>query len=273
MLAGFALEGFLVPNNIIDGGIIGISIMASYLTKLHFPQILAYQNMILGLFIFILNLPFIFLAFKKMGKFFVLRTLFAVSMLSISVSLCHSIAVTNDSLLATVFGGLLLGTGVGFVLRFHGAMDGTEIVAIRLAKKFGFSVGEIIMFFNIFIFMGAGFLYGWNQAMYSIMAYFIAYKTIDVVVEGLSETKSITIISDKSEQIGQSLISELDVTITYISGEGGYSGLDKKIIYCVVPRLEMIKLKELVKTIDEKAFIAIEDVHEVEGSRIGKNKK
>lgn len=260
--AGFALEGFLVPNNIIDGGIVGISIMASTITKVK-----------LGLFIFIFNTPFILMALKKMGKMFVVQTLCAITILSLSVTIFHGHHVTDDLLLATVFGGLVLGVGVGLVLRCNAALDGTEMIAIRLAKKFGFSIGEIIMFFNLFIFGLAGFLYGWDKAMYSILTYFIAYKAIDVVIEGLSETKSIMIISDNSYEIGQALITKLDVTVTYMEGKGGYSGLDKIMIYCVIPKMELFKLKELVKTIDPTAFIAIEDVHEVEGTRIkSKNK-
>lgn len=261
IIAGFALEGFLVPNNIIDGGIVGISIMASTITKVK-----------LGLFIFIFNTPFILMALKKMGKMFVAQTLVSITVLAVSVTVFHDHHITDDLLLATVFGGLALGTGVGLVLRCNAALDGTEMVAIRLAKKFGFSIGEIIMFFNVFIFGLAGFLYGWDKAMYSVLTYFIAYKMIDVMIEGLSETKSIMIISDKSYEIGQVLIAKLDVTVTYMKGRGGYSGLDKTIVYCVIPKMELFKLKEMVKSIDSTAFIAIEDVHEVEGSRI-KSKK
>lgn len=256
-IAGFALEGFLIPNSMIDGGIIGISIMLSTITKAN-----------LGLLILFINGPFIFLALKKLGKLFVVQTLYAIAMLGLSVNIFHHHVATDDLLLATVFGGLVLGIGVGIVLRNNAAMDGTEIISIRLAKKFGFSIGEIIMFFNIFIYTCAGFLYGWDRAMYSIMVYFIAYKVIDIVLEGLNEAKSVTIISDKSEQIGNAIIKKLDIGVTYIEGKGGYTGAEKKIIYCVISRLEMAKLKELIKSIDKSAFLAIEDVHEVDGVQI-----
>lgn len=256
-IAGFALEGFLIPNSMIDGGIVGISMMLSTITKAN-----------LGAIIVLINTPFIFLALKKLGKLFVAQTLFAIAMLGLSVNIFHYHTATDDTLLATVFGGVILGIGVGIVLRNNAAMDGTEIISIRLAKKLGFSIGEIIMFFNVFIYTAAGFLYGWDKAMYSVLVYFIAYKVIDVVLEGLNESKSVTIISDKAEQIGTAIIKKLDVGVTYIIGKGGYTGAEKKIIYCVISRLEMTKLKELIKSIDQTAFLAVENVHEVEGVRI-----
>lgn len=256
-IAGFALEGFLIPNSMIDGGIVGISMMLSTLLKGN-----------LGAILVLINTPFIFLALKKLGKMFVAQTLFAISMLGLSVNIFHYHTATDDTLLATVFGGVILGIGVGIVLRNDAAMDGIEIISIRLAKKFGFSIGEIIMFFNVFIYTAAGFLYGWDKAMYSVLVYFIAYKVIDIVLEGLNESKSVTIISDKAEQIGTAIIKKLDVGVTYIIGKGGYTGDEKKIIYCVISRLEMAKLKELIKSIDKTAFLAVENVHEVEGVRI-----
>lgn len=260
-IAAFALEGFLVPNRIIDGGIVGISIMAHTLT-----------TQPLGIFIFCLNLPFLFLAYRKFGKKFVFSTLYSVTMLAILVSVFHETQVTNDLTLASVFGGVILGLGVGLILRNEGSLDGAEIVAIRFAKNSSFSVGEIIMFINVFIFALAGFLYGWRQAMYSMLTYFIAYKVIDIVIEGLNESKSVQIISDYSDKIGQVVMSEMDVSVTYIEAEGGYSGAKKRILYCIISRLEVTKLKKIAKDIDPTAFIAIENVHEVEGVRIKKKK-
>lgn len=256
-IAAFALEGFLIPNNMIDGGIVGVSIMLSYLTKAN-----------LGILILLINLPFIFLALKKLGKAFVFQTLFAIAMLGLGVNIFKHHIATDDILLATVFGGVVLGLGVGIVLRNNAAMDGTEILSIRLAKKLGFSIGEIIMFFNVFIYTAAGFLFGWDKAMYSVLVYFITYKVIDIVLEGLNESKSVNIITDKAEEIGNAIISKLDVSVTYIEARGGYSGAEKKIVYCVISRLEITKLKELIRSIDPTAFLAIENVHEVEGVRI-----
>lgn len=261
-IAGFALKGFLIPNNMIDGGITGLCIMLSYITKAN-----------LGVLLFLINIPFIFLALKKLGKLFVAQTIYAIAVLALSVNILHNVQVTHDLLLSTVFGGVVLGIGVGLVLRSNAAMDGIEILSIRMSKKSGYSIGEIIMFCNVFIYAAAGFLYGWNKAMYSVLVYFIAYKVIDIVLEGLNEAKSVTIISDKSEQIGNAIIKKLDVGVTYLKGRGGYTGADKEIIYCVISRLEIVKLKELINSIDHSAFLAIEDVHEVDGVRIKEKRR
>lgn len=264
MIAAFALEGFLIPNKIIDGGIMGIAIMTSYKTA--FP---------LGWCIFLLNLPFIFLALQKMGKLFVIFTFYAVSILSVGVSfmpqwLNHK--HVSDPFLACVFGGLILGAGVGLVLRSNSSLDGTEILSMRLSKKFSFSVGEIIMFFNLFIFIAAGFVYNnWQSSMYSMITYFIAYRVIDIVIEGLNESKAVRIVTDKHDDIGNAIMEHFDISVTYLKARGGYSGAEKKIIFCVINRLEIAKLKQLVKSFDNSAFITIENVHEVDGGRVKKH--
>lgn len=260
-LAAFAIEGFLVPNQVIDGGIVGISMMISYLTKIN-----------LGILLFVLNIPFILLAFQLYGKMFILQTFYAVSVFSIFVGIVGGKIgiVTHDGLLVAVFGGMILGAGVGLVLRNSGSLDGTEILAITLTKKFPVSVGEIIMFLNIFIYTCAGFIYGWEKAMYSTLTYLTASKVIDVVLQGLNEAKSIFIVSDKNLEIGSNIISQLDKSVTYIDAQGGYSHQKKKMLYCVVPRIELTKLKDIVNSIDPGAFIAIENVHEVDGKRVKK---
>ena len=258
-IAAFALEVFLVPNNIIDGGIVGISIIVSYLTKIN-----------LGLLIFIINIPFFLLAFNKIGKKFVLQTFYAIGMLSLALNIftTHHMPTTDDLLLCTVFGGIILGTGVGLVLKNEGSLDGTEIMSLVLSKKFGFSVGEWIMLFNVFIYSAAGLVFGWNRAMYAVLTYFIAFRVIDVVLEGLNSAKSIEIISEKAEELGQELIDKLDISVTYLHGVGGYSGAKKTLIYCVVSRLELAKMKEIIRNLDPNAFITIVDVHEAYGGRI-----
>lgn len=260
-IAGFALECFLVPNKIIDGGIVGISMMINYLSNLN-----------LGMLLVVINLPFICLAFTKLGKLFVLQTFYAVAMLGIATNVFHHFhfVVTSDMLLATVFGGIILGVGVGVVLKNEGSLDGTEIMALVLSKKFGFSVGEIVMGFNLFIYFVAGIVLTWESAMYSILTYFIAYRMIDVVLEGLNSSKSIRIISDKAEEIGATLIEDLDISVTYLKGIGGYSKQDKTIIYCVASRLELSKIKEVIRQIDPRAFFSVVDVHEVYGTRMSK---
>lgn len=260
-LAAFAIEGFLVPNQMIDGGIVGISMMVSYLTDIN-----------LGILLFVLNIPFVLLALKIYGKMFIFQTFYAVTVFSIFVGIVGGKIgiVTHDGLLVAVFGGMILGAGVGLVLKNNGCLDGTEILAITLTKKFPVSVGGIIMFLNAFIYTCAGFIYGWDKAMYSALTYIGASRVIDAVLQGLNEAKSIFVVSDKNYEIGANIMSQLDKSVTYIDAQGGYSHQEKKMLYCVVPRLELTKLKDIVNSIDPEAFIAIEDVHEVEGKRVKK---
>lgn len=262
IIVSVALELFLVPNKITDGGITGISVMTSYLSG--FP---------LGVFLFLFNLPFLIVGYKQIGKTFAVSTLLGITVMSVGTALLHPVAAfVSDTLLAFVFGGILLGLGTGLVIRFGGSLDGTEIVAILISRKTPFSVGEIIMFFNFFILLSAGFVFGWERALFSILAYYIAYKTIDIVVDGLNESKSVWIISDQIDEIGDAILSRLGRGVTYLSGEGGFSGdpKKKKVIFCVITRLEEAKLKEIVNHYDENAFLAVGNIHDVKGGRFKK---
>ncbi|MEY8762817.1 MULTISPECIES: YitT family protein [Clostridium] len=254
VLASIALELFLIPNNVIDGGITGISIISSYLTKLP-----------LGLFIFTLNIPFLLVGYKHIGKTFTIFTLFSVTSLSIMVSLLKPISgVTNDTLLASVFGGIILGFGIGMIIRNGGSSDGTEIIAIILDKRTGFSIGEIVMFFNVFILSSAGLVFSWDRAMYSLITYFIAFKMIDITVEGLDESKSVLIISDEYENITEAILARLGRGATLLNGKGGYTSTPTNVIYVIVSRLEIAKLKSIVYDLDSTALITIGNV-EVSG--------
>lgn len=258
-LSSVGLEIFLIPNDMIDGGVVGISIMVSYLT--HLP---------LGLFTFFLNIPFLILGYKQIGKTFVITTLFAIICLSVGVSLLHPIpGLTHDTFLAAVFGGIINGTGVGLIIRAGGSLDGTEIVAIIFDKRTSFSIGEIVMFFNIFILGAAGFLYGWDRAMYSLVTYFIAFKVIDIVVEGLDESKAVFIVSDLYSEITDALSARLGRGVTLLKGQGGYSKTDSTVIYIIVSRLELAKLKSIVLGFDQDALITIGNV-EVAGKKYRK---
>lgn len=258
VIVAFALECFLIPNKIIDGGVIGVSMMLNTITGIN-----------LGTLIFCLNLPFIFLAYTTIGKTFVFQTFFSVTMLALFTNLCEGVTATTDPFLATTFGGIILGAGVGMILRNSASLDGTEILSIKLAKRFSFmSIGEFLMGFNLLIYTASGFLYSWNNAMYAIITYYIASKTIDVVITGFNSSKSVRIVSEFYKEIGQKIMKELDVSVTYIKSKGGYSGEEKILTYCVVSRLEMSKIKTIVKSIDKRAFLVIEDVHEVEGVRV-----
>lgn len=260
VLMAMGIELFLVPNQLLDGGIVGISIILSHLTGFQ-----------IGLFIFLLNIPFFFIGYKQIGKTFALSTVLGITVLSICTYFLHPVArFTDDLLLATVFGGIVLGIGVGLVIRYGGSLDGTEILAILFSTKTAFSVGEIIMFFNLMIFTIAGFVFTWEQAMYSVLAYFIAYKTIDIVIQGLDESKSVYIISDFVDEVGEAIIDRLGRGVTYLHGEGAYTGDKKKIIFTVITRLEEAKLKTIVEDIDPLAFVAIGNIAEVRGGRFKK---
>lgn len=259
-LEAVALEIFLVPNKIIDGGVVGISIMLAHISGLK-----------LGLFLFILNLPFFFIGYKQMGKTFTVTSIGAVTLLSIMTTLFTPIPrFTDDLLLAAVFGGVILGIGVGLVIRYGGSSDGTEILAVLFNEKTPFSVGEVVMFANIFILGSAGFVFGWNYAMYSLIAYFIAFKMIDITSEGLESSKAVWIISDEHEKIGDALNARLGRGVTYLNGEGAYSRDEKNVIFTVITRLEEAKLKNIVDEIDPSAFLAIGNIHDVKGGRFKK---
>jgi len=260
VLVSVGLEIFLVPNHIIDGGIVGISIILSHLS-----------GWALGLFLFLLNLPFLLIGYKQIGKTFAISTLFGVIVMSIGTTLLHPVeGLTEDPLLAAVFGGIILGIGVGLVIRYGGSLDGTEIVAILFTKRTPFSVGELVMFINVFILGSAGFVFGWDRAMYSLIAYYIAFKMIDLTIEGFQESKSVWIISDNHREIGNAIVARLGRGVTYLSGEGGYTGDDKKVIFCVITRLEEAKLKLIVEDIDPTAFLAVGNIHDVKGGRFKK---
>jgi len=256
-LAAVGLETFLIPNNIIDGGIVGISIMASYLTGLPIAAFLA-----------ALNLPFLYWGYRQIGKTFALSTLYGVLCLSAGVSILHPVPrVTDDYILAALFGGVILGAGVGLIIRSGGSLDGTEIIAILFDRRSSFTVGEIVMFFNLFILSAAGVVFGLDNAMYSLVAYFVAYKTIDVTIDGLNETKSVLILSDYYEDISEAIRDRLGREYAI------FESIDDKnrtfAVFAVVTRLEVAKLKDIVAGFDRNALIAISRV-EIEGKRFRK---
>jgi uncharacterized membrane-anchored protein YitT (DUF2179 family) len=262
IIAAFGLDMFLVPNAILDGGVIGLSIIAGELTGVS-----------MSIFLIIFNIPFLYIGYRRMGLKFTLRTLYGVVILSGATAYLHHFdRVTDDLFLATIIGAVILGTGVGLVIRAGGALDGTEIIAILVSKNRTVSVGQIVMIMNFFIFILAALLvFSWETAMYSIITYFIAFKMIDVVVEGMEELKSVTIISDIPEEIAEALLKELGRGMTYIHGEGVFTSEPKKIIYTIVSRIELSTLRSTVHDLDPNALVAIENVADVTGSNFGKS--
>lgn len=260
ILAAIGLEIFLVPNQIIDGGTTGISILLSHITQVP-----------LSIFVVILNLPFLYIGYNQIGKTFALSTLFSISSLAFWISYFQPIPeLTNDLFLAAVFGGIIIGVGVGLIIRYGGSLDGTEIIAIILDKKTGFSVGEVVMFFNLFILACAGLVFSWDKAMYSLVAYFVAFKMIDITIEGLDESKGVMIVSDSPDEIADALLARLGRGVTVLYGEGAFTGDKKKVLYSVITRLEIAKLKSIIHEKDKNAFVTINEVHDVFGGRIKK---
>ncbi len=260
---GVGLELFLVNNQILDGGVVGISIIISQLTPLP-----------LGVLTFVLNIPFFVIGYRKIGKNFAVSTLYGIAVMSLVTLLLHDVEpVTDDLLLATVFGGVTLGLGVGLVIRNGGALDGTEIVSIIVNGKTPFSTGQIIMVINILIFAVAGLVFNWDRAMYSLITYFLAYKVIDIVIQGMDESKSAFIISKYYEEIGGEIIEQLGKGVTYLEATGGYSGDVRKVIFVIISRFEEVKLKAILDEIDPDAFLAVGgSMSEVRGGKTMKKK-
>lgn len=262
ILAAVAIEAFLVPNLILDGGVTGISIMLSTVTKLP-----------LSVFIIILNIPFLIIGYRNLGTNFLIRAMYSMIAFSLLLSLFHNIPeMTDDVLLATVFGGILLGVGAGLVVRYGGCLDGTESLAIVLSKKTSLSVGQIVLIFNLFIYTTAGFIFGMDRALYSLLTYFITFKVIDFVSEGLEQAKAAMIITDKGDKISKEIYERLGRTVTELQGKGLISG-KKVVLYSVITRLEVPELKRIVTNEDTSAFVTITDVSEIIGRHIKSNKK
>lgn len=264
MIAALAIECFLIPNTILDGGITGISIIIHKVFKIP-----------LSLLVIILNIPFVYIGYKNLGKHFVIRTVYSMIVFSVFLDYFKNIqSFTNEMLLATVFGGGLLGIGVGLVIRFGGCVDGTESVAIVISKKFNFSVGQIVLIFNLIVFTIAGFIFGFDRAMYSLLTYIITFKVIDFVAEGIDEAKAAMIITDKGTKLSDEIYNRLGRTTTTLRGKGLISG-EKAVLYCVLTRMELFELKRIVEEMDESAFVTINDISDIIGNHIKstKNKK
>lgn len=254
------LETFFVPNNLIDGGVVGVSMMISYLTDTP-----------LSVFVVLLNIPFLYLGYKQIGKTFTISTLYSIVVLALAIQYFHTTPnITYDIFLATIFGGIVVGLGVGMIIRYGGSVDGTEIVAIISDRKTELSVGETVMIINLFILSSAGLVFGWERAMYSLIAYFIAYKVMDLVISGLEESKGVMIVSDKSDDLAETLLARLGRGVTILHGEGAYTNEPKRILYTVVTRLEVAKLKAIVKEKDPSAFLSIYNINDVVGGRVKK---
>lgn len=261
ILAAYALETFLIPNTILDGGVTGISIIISKLTDIP-----------LSALILVLNIPFIYVGFKNIGFGFLIRAVYSMVLFSIFLSYFHTLdSVTHQILLATVFGGALLGIGVGLVIHFGGCVDGTESVALVISKKTALSVGQTVLIFNLIIYTVAGTIFGLDRAMYSLLTYFITFKVIDFVSEGLEQAKAALIVTEKGTDLASEILKRLGRTVTKIKGSGLISG-EKEVLYCVLTRIEVYELKKICQEMDQSSFITILEVSEIIGDHI-KSKK
>ena len=259
LIDAIALELFLIPNSVLDGGLTGISLMIQY--KTGWP---------LGLIVSVFNLPFIFLGMKQVGKRFALAYTYALAVFTLFTQLFHHVApVTENELLSVAFGGFLLGAGVGLVLRGGACIDGTELVALMISRKSAASTGVVILVFNLIIFTVASFLFGVDRALLSLLTYYIASRIIDKVEEGLDTAKQVIIITDDAEPIADAIYKRLGRTVTISSARGLVSG-KKEMLYVVITRLELPELREIVEASDESAFITISDVNEIIGKHVQK---
>ena len=260
--AGFGLKGFLLPNSFIDGGAMGISLLISETTKFS-----------LSILIIVVNFPFIILGYSQIGKQFALKSILAIVGLALIVHFIPYPLVTSDKLLIAVFGGFFLGVGIGMAIRGGAVIDGTEVLAIYLSKKTGLTIGDIILLFNILIFSFGAYILSIEIALYAMLTYMAAAKTVDFVIEGVEEYTGITIISSESEQIRLMITESLGRGVTIYAGKGGFGKkgnalTEIDIIYTVITRLEIAKLKTEIDKIDSSAFIIMNSIKDTKGGMI-----
>lgn len=263
LAAAFGLEGFLLPNSFIDGGATGISLLLAELTK--FP---------LYLFLLVVNIPFVLLGFNVVGKQFAIKTALAITGLALSVAFIHFPEITHDKLLVALFGGFFLGAGIGLSVRGGAVIDGTEVLAIYLSRKFSTTIGDIIILINIIIFSFAAYLLSIETALYSMVTYLAASRTLDFVIEGIEEYTGVTIISTHYDEIVQMITTDLGRGVTVYTGHKGYGKSGQaplvEIIYTVITRLELSRLKTEIEKIDPNAFVVMNNVKDIKGGLVKK---
>lgn len=264
-IAAFGLKGFLMPSNFIDGGATGIALLTSEITFIPLSVLLV-----------VINLPFVFLGYRLIGKEFAFKTALAITGLAVCVSVIHFPVITHDKLLIAVFGGFCLGAGIGLSIRGGAVIDGTEVLAIFLSRKLGTTIGDIIISINILVFSCAAYLLSVETAMYSMITYLAAAKTMDFVIEGIEEYIGVNIISLKQAVIREMILSKLGRGVTIYTGTHGYgrSGNVKKtdVLYTVVTRLELSKLNAEIEMIDKDAFVVMNSIKDTKGGMIKKRR-
>ncbi|WP_256972799.1 YitT family protein [Saccharibacillus sp. O23] len=261
VITAYGLEAVLIPNSVSDGGVTGLSIVGSKLF-----------GMPLGLLIAVLNIPFVWLGYKQIGKSFALYSVIGIASLAVSATLMHHVhtIIDGDTLLVTVVGGIIIGTGMGIALRNGGALDGIDMLAVLLSRKLPFGTSDLILFLNTFVFIVVSTVFGLQGAILSALAYFIASKVIHIVEEGLSGSKTFKIITNQPEVMVETIRDRLGRGATYSDAYGGYSNEQFKEITCVINRMEESKIKEIIHQIDPGAFVVVYDVAEVRGGNFKK---
>lgn len=262
--AGFGLKSFLMPNNFIDGGATGISLLLTRIFQFPLPIV-----------IILVNIPFIFLGYRQIGQVFTVRTVLGILGLAVCLTVIDYPPVTNDKLLVAVFGGFFLGAGIGFAIRGGGVLDGTEVLAIYISRKTGSTIGDIIMIINVIIFGSAVYFLGLETALYSMLTYLSASKTVDFLIEGIEEYMGVTIISRKNNEIRQMISDKLGRGVTIYKGTGGFGKRghthdDSEIVFTVVTRLEISRLRSEIEKIDEDAFVVMHSIKDTKGGMIKK---
>jgi len=262
--AGFGLRSFLMPNGFIDGGVMGISLLGNRET-----------GIALSILIVVINIPFLLMGYRQIGREFSIRSILAITALALAVAFIPYPVITNDNLLVAVFGGFFLGLGIGLTIRGGGVIDGTEVLAIYLNRRTSLSVGDFILIFNIFIFGIAAYLLSIEVALYSILTYLSASKTVDFILEGIEEFTGVTIISNRSRQITDMIHNQLGRGLTIYTGKKGFgksgeSTNTSDIIFTVITRLEVNRLTSEIEKIDRRAFIVMQSIKDTRGGMVKK---
>lgn len=262
--AGFGLKGFLLPNKFLDGGVMGISLLINIIT-----------NISLAYLVFFINLPFVVIAYTQVSKKFAAKTLVAIFLLAVVLRFLEFPIITSDKLLISVFGGFFLGAGIGLSIRGGSVIDGTEVLAIFSSRKTTLTVGDFILIFNIVIFSVAAYVINIETALYAILTYLVASKTVDFVVHGIEEYTSVMIVSEKSEEIKEAITKKMGRGVTILKGKGGFGEKGHQtreydVIYTVITRLELQKMKTEIAKLDEEAFVVENSVNDIKGGMIKK---
>ncbi|HNV28261.1 MAG TPA: YitT family protein [Cyclobacteriaceae bacterium] len=262
--AAFGLKGFLLPNRFLDGGVMGISLLVNIISGIN-----------LSLLVVMINLPFVVIAYTQVSKKFAFKTLIAISLLAVTLAIIEFPTITDDKLLIAVFGGFFLGAGIGLSIRGGSVIDGTEVLAIYSSRKTTLTVGDVILVLNIIIFSTAAYIINIETALYAILTYLVASKTVDFVVHGIEEYTSVMIVSDKSDEIKDAIVNKMGRGVTLLKGKSGFGkkghrSTDVDVIFSVVTRLELQRLKTEIIKIDPDAFMVENSVNDIKGGMIKK---